>query len=576
VLLCAGALSAACLFLYGRALEGFLLADDYTIIGSFWGKGVRYLLGLLASDEIGGVWSEQFVRPVRPWSLALDGWIWGLEPFGFHLTNLVLHAVTSALIAVLVLQLGGSLLPAFLASLLFLLHPVNVEVATWVSGRDESLACAPLLGVAACYFAAPSGRRGRWRALSCALFTASLLAKEYALLLPVGFWALALLAPAGGGSRLRALRNSFSTSIPLLAVIAAFLGLRFYAIGHPLGGYGAGAEAHATLRLDLLVDSVSRFAGDFFAPLAARPYVAAAFALGCLVPLAMPARTGEEPRPALVLFWAVLWPMLFLMPTHNLVYTPRHLYISFAGIAVAFGLLQARVRGKRQTRLAVVVGSALALLLAPLTLSAVDDFTRTSNRCRTALSSVNLASKSIPSGDVVVLVGMPAHESPPWGFGWSLDEALRPPFVEDALDSRLELVYRRLWRPEAWAAYRGKYPSRGIHVLAWNPAFNGIEFLRSVDPGAASVPGASIDTVDPGPEIRSAHHGPVGEANLHVVGRKRVDAEMHARRLLGAVAVRSPDVSEASKELRGGEVPGLVQRDPGAQGSGVAVRADER
>ena len=73
----------ACLFVYGRAPDGFLIADDYTVIGSFWGKGPGYLLGLLTSDEIGGVWAEKFIRPVRPWSLALDGWIWGLEPPGF-------------------------------------------------------------------------------------------------------------------------------------------------------------------------------------------------------------------------------------------------------------------------------------------------------------------------------------------------------------------------------------------------------------------------------------------------------------------------------------------------------------
>jgi hypothetical protein len=475
-LLCAVGLFVACLFLYGRALEGFLLADDYTVIESFWGKGPWYLLGLLTSDEIGGIWPEQFIRPARPWSLVLDGGIWGLEPLGFHLTNLLLHAGASMLIAALVLQLGGRLLSAWLASLLFLLHPVNMEVATWVSGRDESLACATLLGAVACHFAAASGRRRLWLNLSCALFTLSLFAKEYALLLPAAIWAFAWLSP-GGDSRLRALGDSLRSTIPMLGVIAAFLALRFHVTGHPLGGYGAGA--HATLRPDLLVDSVASFTKDLFSPLAARPYAAAVLALGLLVLVAMTMRPNTEQRPALIVFWALLWPMLFLMPTHNLVYTPRHLYVSFAGIAVAFGLLLAQARPKWQTRLAPAIGGALVVLLAPPTLAAVEDFTRMSNRCRVALSSIELATRSMPRGDVLVLVGMPAHETPPWGFGWSLAEALRPPFVEEPIDSRLEVVYRRQWRPEAWAAYRGKYPGRGIHVLAWSPAFNGIEFLRS-------------------------------------------------------------------------------------------------
>jgi hypothetical protein len=503
--LCAAALLVACLFVFGRALEGFLLADDYTVIGSFWGKGPWYLLGLLTSDEIGGIWPEQFIRPARPWSLALDGGIWALEPLGFHLTNLLLHAGTSMLIAALVLQLGGRLLSALLASLLFLLHPVNMEVATWVSGRDESLACAALLGAVTCHFAAGSSRRRLWLGLSCALFTVSLFAKEYALLLPAAIWALAWLSPAGGDSRLRALGNSLRSSIPMLGVIAAFLTLRFHATGHILGGYGAGAKAHATLRPDLLVDSVASFTRDLFSPLAARPYAAVVLALGLLVLVAMTMRPNTELRPALIVFWALLWPMLFLMPTHNLVYTPRHLYISFAGIAVAFGLLLAQSREKWLTRLALGIGGALVVLLAPPTLAAVEDFTRTSNRCRVALSSIELATRSMPRGDVLVLVGMPAHETPPWGFGWSVAEALRPPFVEEPIDSRLEVVYRRQWRPEAWAAYRGKYPGRGIHVLAWNPAFNGIEFLRSADDfsletsgGETSLRSAPVDRMDPG------------------------------------------------------------------------------
>ena len=101
-----------------------------------------------------------------------------------------------------------------------------------------------------------------------------------------------------------------------------------------------------------------------------------------------------------------------------------------------------------------------------------------SERCRRAVSSIESASQRFPSGDVLVLVGMPAHQTPPWGFGWSQVDALRPPFVAEALDTRLELVSRRLWRPEAWAAYRARHPGRGIHVLAWNPAFDGVEILR--------------------------------------------------------------------------------------------------
>jgi hypothetical protein len=251
--------------------------------------------------------------------------------------------------------------------------------------------------------------------------------------------------------------------------------------GNPLGGYGTGAAAHASIRPDLLIESAAHFAEDFLAPFAARPYVAAAFVLGFLAALV----TARE-RGTSLLFWALLWPALFLMPTHNLIYTPRHLYISFAGMTVAFGLVLAQARAKREPALALAIGGAMALLFAPPTVTAVDHFTEVSNRCRIALSSIELAAESMPRGDVLVLVGMPAYKTAPWGFGWSLEDALRPPFVAEALDSRLQLVYRRQWRPKAWAAYRGKYSGRGVHVLEWNSQFHGIEILR--DDQRASVP----------------------------------------------------------------------------------------
>ena len=467
----------SCLLVHARALDGFFLADDYTIIGSFWGKGARHLVGLLAADEIGGAWAERFVRPIRPWSLALDARLWRLDPRGFHLTNLLLHGGASVLVGILVLQLGGRVLGAVLASLLFLLHPVNVEVATWVSGRDESLACAGLLGAVACHLAAGRGRRRLWLGLGSVLFSVSLFAKEYALLLPVAFWALAVVSPPSGISRAHALRDSLSSTVPFFGIIAAFLMLRLHVSGHILGGYGAGA--HATFSSGLLVDSVASFARDLFAPLSAHPYAAVTLVLGLLVALATTSRSNAESRPRLIVFWALLWPSLFLMPTHNLAYTPRHLYISFAGIAAAFGLMLARAGEKRLTTLpALAIGGALVGLLVPPTLAAVDDFTRMSNRCRTALSFIELAARSMPRGDVLVLVGMPAHRTPPWGFGWSLEDALRPPFVLDAVDSRLNVIYRRQWRSEAWSAYRRRYPGRGVHAIAWNPAFLGIETLR--------------------------------------------------------------------------------------------------
>jgi hypothetical protein len=461
------ALVLATFLVHGPTLGGFFLADDFTIISSFWNEGAGHLLRLLVSDEIGGSWAERFIRPGRIWSLALDKALWGLSPFGFHLTNLLLHAAAALGIFVLVRRLGGRGLPAFIGSLAFIAHPFNLEVAAWITARDESLSAAALLFALFSYLrAADRPRPLPARGASVVLFALSLFTKEYALVFPL---ALGLLPLAGVGSLRRAARDS----LPYLGVIALFLGLRWFAFGHPLGGYGREEEGfgagHATLRGDLFWIAVKSFARDLVAPATARPYLGA-FALLCAMGLALGGRDGKGARrPRRLIYWAAVWPLLFLLPTHNLVYTSRHLYLAFAGMAVAFGLSISgpAFRARRAVELAAAV--SLTLLLLPPTLRQEERFARMALMTRVSLEQVESFSRTLADGDVLVLVGMPAHVTPPWGFGWSLSDALAPPFISEKLDDRLTVVTRKVWREEAWQTYRTQYPGRTIRVLIWDP-----------------------------------------------------------------------------------------------------------
>lgn len=477
--LCAAAILVICLLVHQKALSGFFLADDYTILGSFWGKGASHLLGLLVSDEIGGVWKEQFLRPLRPWSLAIDGWLWGLEPLGFHLTTLLLHAVTACLIAVLVHQLGGRVTAGGVAALLFLLHPLNVEVAAWISGRDESLSAALLLGALVFYFEPQRAERRRLgTAVSLALFALSLFSKEYGLLLPFALAAGVFAFPSEEHRLPVRLRQSLPVLSAYLGVVAFFLAVRWIAIGDPLGGYGPSAGAHTRLSLDLLRQDLTGFVRQLIEPGAlAGAVLMAAIALVAVRGLA----TGSRAWAAIG-FWTVLWPLLFLLPTHNLVYTPRHLYLSFAGIAIGVGLALSELGWRFRYAVDGALAAGLIAILAPPTRSREQEFARMSDRCHTALASIDRYERTFPSGDVLVLVGMPAHHSSPWGFGWSLYDALRPPFVSEPVVSRLEIVTRRQWRMGAWESFQRKYPGRGIHVLAWNPDSGRIETIDSDHP----------------------------------------------------------------------------------------------
>ncbi len=79
-------------------------------------------------------------RPVTTLTLRVNYAIAGLDPFGYRLTNAVLHAMCSAFVAVLALRLWKRTLPGWAAGLIFAVHPIHAEAVSMVVGRAELLA----------------------------------------------------------------------------------------------------------------------------------------------------------------------------------------------------------------------------------------------------------------------------------------------------------------------------------------------------------------------------------------------------------------------------------------------------
>lgn len=136
----------------------------------------------------------------------LSNWQSGWGLFGFHLLNLMIHGINSLLVFALSLAFGRQVAPtrawekvAFLAALLFTLHPVHSEAVTYLSGRSSAL-------MATCYFAglltyAENGGPPRpWRRylLSPLFFLLALAVKESAILFPFAIllWELCAATPA--------------------------------------------------------------------------------------------------------------------------------------------------------------------------------------------------------------------------------------------------------------------------------------------------------------------------------------------------------------------------------------------
>ena len=123
-------------------------------------------------------------HPLTWLSLQLDASLWGLNASGYHLTNVLIHALNAALLFVALRALTGAFWRSAAVALLFAIHPLRVESVAWVSERKDVLSAS--FGLLALWaYAGYVQRRSavRYAAVAVAL-AASLMSKPMFVTLP--------------------------------------------------------------------------------------------------------------------------------------------------------------------------------------------------------------------------------------------------------------------------------------------------------------------------------------------------------------------------------------------------------
>ena len=180
-----GALLVVTLAVYQPAWHGGVLWDD----------DQHLTTSVMASaDGLRRIWCElgatpQYYPLVHSIFWAMNQ-MWGHDTTAYHFVNIVLHATSAFLIALL---LGRLAIPgAVFAAFLFAVHPVHVESVAWITELKNTLSTVFYLGSALVYVRFDEGRRGRDWALAFVLFALALLSKTVAATLPVSllivFW----------------------------------------------------------------------------------------------------------------------------------------------------------------------------------------------------------------------------------------------------------------------------------------------------------------------------------------------------------------------------------------------------
>jgi 4-amino-4-deoxy-L-arabinose transferase-like glycosyltransferase len=127
-----------------------------------------------------------YYRPLFLLWLRINDAVFGNHAWGWHLTTILSHVLTTLLVYLLAWRLGIGSDGALLAALIFGLHPAHIEAVAWISGVTEPLLGIFLIASFLSYVQSRvEGARGlKWKVISLVLFALAMLEKETALILP--------------------------------------------------------------------------------------------------------------------------------------------------------------------------------------------------------------------------------------------------------------------------------------------------------------------------------------------------------------------------------------------------------
>jgi len=340
------------------------------------------------STHLGWMWTTFLLGhyiPLTWMSLGLDYLLWGMNPVGYHLTNVLLHATNAVLVygvAYRILKRAGAKQPDMLplsaagAALLFAVHPQRVESVAWVTERRDVLSgtffsLAVLWYLRACD---ETSHHRRWYCLSVSSAACALLSKAMAVTLPAVLLILNIypLRRLGGprGWWTAGGRRVIRELVPYAVLAAASAVITLVAV-RPTEQLRFGAKL-AVSAYSVAFSVWKTLVPMDLSPLYPRPPTIAPFALvyvasgaAVLAATALAWRCRDR-YPGCLAAWSafvvLIFPMLGVVQNGSQITADRFTYFAAPALAIAAGGALSRFRG-RISMLAVLVPVVFTLSL---------------------------------------------------------------------------------------------------------------------------------------------------------------------------------------------------------------------
>jgi len=405
-------------------------------------------------------------RPLTSTTYLVDYMVYGLRPYGFHITNIILHALATGLIVIMIYFLGGTTATSLIAGLLFASHPVHTESVSWIVGRAELLAC---IACFSCIIFWTRYRKEGTRIdlVFCLIFYfLGMASKEIAAPLPAVLLAGDLLGLFSSKDSVRRYHlfsgqsiKSLAPYLLLLVVFILYACVRISVLGR-FGGSTVEQILHTApsyVRWFTAISSIGKYAQLLILPVELRidygdfkifSFLDWRFLLGSCVTIGLILLVIKKyrRRPAYC-FWAS-WFLIFVFPVTNIIFqlgvtlAERFLYIPSASICALVGILTAKLFEKyRFPSTRKLLFSVLVLMLVACSYKTIErnrDWQDTERFWRKAVEQSPNSAKMLYNLSHYILKNKNSWESPE-----VLDEAeqLLRSAVRSYTDSGKEHIY---------------------------------------------------------------------------------------------------------------------------------------